>query len=459
MAVIGNIFDPLGFADRTYGVGTTAAEVSRSITGRLGQAACRFHEGSPNWWRKIPASAFLQGLWDGLCQNSDGVGYQAQGREFTGGGGCPGVAYRPWGQLKRPNGTVEPLIAQSNQDFYLPGLEFFLSYNDAINAYEIVMRGSRQDGTPFQEIGTGGQDVSYRQASLLNKSWVRVDGQPDVCPEFSPGFPDDLPVVPPGFPTTPVPPPPGVPGPGLDFSPTVVVPVFRPTLDIGGVNVDIPVGIEVSVNQGDTYAIDINGDVLSGGRDELLERNGAIAQLCDSGSGESQLIALSGVDCEGQALGGAVVASGSGDQLLKGAVEALNEMNQRRQTALCPMDDPPPQVERAEVFSGVADGLNQVLTSGPLPPDIVYLEVVIDAFGEDTPLYRRGPGGVDQGRFAQVSVGTGNLSPFPVFDAAQDQHWTRGCYFVPEAYRSDPRIRLAVRAGTSFTVYDMGVRV
>lgn len=290
-------------------------------------------------------------------------------------------------------------------------------------------------------------------------NWRRADGQPDVCANPEPAFGAGGSVTPPGYPNDPLPSPPAIPGPGIDFSPTVVVPVFRPTLDIGGVDVNIPVGIEVSVNQGDTYAIDINGDVLSGGKDELLEKNGAIGQLCGSGSGESQLIALSGVDCEGQALGGPVTAAGSGDQLVKGAIEALNEMNQRRQTALCPQDEPPPQEQRTVVFSGVADGLNQVLTSGPLPPDIVYLEVVIDAFGEDTPLYRRGAGGVDQGRFAQVSVGTGNLSPLPIFDAAQDQHWTRGCYFVPEAYRADTRIRLAVRAGTSFTVYDLGVRV
>ena len=284
----------------------------------------------------------------------------------------------------------------------------------------------------------------------------RTDGMPDDCGDPGGG---------PNPPTGPDPPPKEYPiiipvpdpnNPGQTFDFTFVVPVafvdvdanFGPfyfTLDIGGISAWVDMDLNLHL------------DDEGGGRQML---KGVERRLDDiEEKFEEEFTAnLGATTCDPEDPPLVAGLTGSGFGLIASALTALNNANQFRSNGLCPIDESTPTEPRTSIFTATADTGIEVFDSPILDDDVACVELEIDSYGEATRLYRGGPEGKPQGRFAVVSIGQDLGNGEICFFEPQNQYYEGGYYPVPKTITTNGIVRISVNPGTTFTLYDTGLR-
>lgn len=384
-----------------------------------------------------------------VCQLSEPPGIGPP--PFTG-GQCVGVNYRVEFCISL-NGVEQCFPDNTNLSRDLPGpitdVRFYLAPDNQWNA-DITY------GVPSQVsvFDFGVDPPLWTNPRLLRV--FRTDGLPDDCGDPGGG---------PNPPTAPDPPPKEYPivipvpdpnDPPNTFDFTLVIPVafvdvnadFGPfyfTLDVGGISAWVDMDLNLHLD-------DEGGGRQSG---KAIERKVDDIQEAIDEEFTADIGATTCDPADPPFVGG---VSGSGFGLVAAAIEGLNAANQFRKDALCPVDNSTPTEPRTVIFTATADGSSEVFDSPILDDNVACVELEIDSFGPATRLYKGGPEGKAQGRFAVVSIGQDLGNGEICFFEPQNQYYEGGYYSVPETIPTNGIVRISVNPGTTFTLYDTGLR-
>lgn len=271
-----------------------------------------------------------------------------------------------------------------------------------------------------------------------------IPGQRGTEPIYEPGAPDDKPprYIPWGFPNIPLPIP-------IFVQPTLSVPINAP--------INIPVSIDVPVSLGFSPTVNVQLDQDGNIRtppDLLCECNYLPPKPVGSTPPLTQVYSIPYYDCR----------PGSGrlrfanlevlpESVPSGLLESLVSSADLAETA-CELFHPQQEPESL-LYSGVFQGvLVQPWYSPPLPPEVVSVELRIVEFSEQD--FREittfpGAGQYKFGSFEFALAGS-NASTTPNFV------WDRKTYLrLPERLKPG-RLRVLLRPGVSFEIWDTGER-